>query len=106
VNFISILILFGDNAISKHVYPNTLGMEFSLKKFYSLMVSQKVEKVCHFERQREIFLLNQLVLLRFLPLVEMTIGQFGLFARPSSLTNNKIAGCFLTEKVRGDKLFL
>jgi hypothetical protein len=51
-----------------------------------LMVSQKVEKVCHFERQREIFLLNQLVLLRFLPLVEMTIGQFGLFARPSELT--------------------
>jgi len=51
----------------------------------SLTVSQKVEKVCHFERQREIFLLNQLVLLRFLPLVEMTIGQFGLLARPSSL---------------------
>jgi len=45
-------------------------------KFPSTMtVSQKVEKVCHFECQREIFLLNQLVLLRFLPLVEMTIGQ-------------------------------
>jgi len=45
----------------------------------TLIVSQKVEKVCHFERQREIFLLNHLVLLRFLPLVEMTIGQFGFF---------------------------
>jgi len=32
-----------------------------------MMNSQKVEKVCHFDRQREIFLLNQLVLLRFLP---------------------------------------
>jgi len=44
-----------------------------------LMVLQEVEKECHFERQREIFLLNKLVLLRFLPLVEMTIGQSGLF---------------------------
>jgi len=49
-------------------------------------VSQKVEKVCHFERQREIFLINQLVLLRFLPLVEMTTGQFGLFARSSTVS--------------------
>jgi hypothetical protein len=26
------------------------------------MISQKVEKTCHFERQREIFILNHLVL--------------------------------------------
>jgi len=32
-----------------------------------LTVSQKVEKVCHFERQREIFLLNQLVLFKISP---------------------------------------
>ena len=44
-----------------------------------LTVSQKVEKVCHFERQREIYHLNLLVLLKFLPLAEVTIGQFGLF---------------------------
>jgi len=28
----------------------------------TMMVSQKVKNGCHFERQREIFLLNQLVL--------------------------------------------
>jgi len=39
-----------------------------------MMVSQKVKKACHhFERQREIFLLNHLVLLRFIPMVEMTL---------------------------------
>jgi hypothetical protein len=37
------------------------------------MVSQKVKKACHFERQREIFIPNHLVLLRFLPMVEMTL---------------------------------
>ena len=33
----------------------------------------KVKKACHFERQREIFLLNHWVLLRFLQMVEMTL---------------------------------
>jgi hypothetical protein len=47
------------------------------------MVSQKVKNACHFERQREIFLLNHWVLLRFLPMVEMTLWQSGLFAKLS-----------------------
>jgi len=38
------------------------------------MISQKVRKVCHFERQREIFPPPYWVLLRFLPMVEMTTG--------------------------------
>jgi len=47
-----------------------------------MMVSQKVKKGCHhFERQREIFLRNYLVLLRFTPMTEMTLWQSGLFAR-------------------------
>jgi hypothetical protein len=45
-----------------------------------LMVSQKVRKVRHFERQREVFPLNRLVLLGFLSMVEMATGQSGLFA--------------------------
>jgi len=64
-------------------------MEFSEGLFTpaKLTVSQKVEKICHFERQREIFPLNQLVLLMFFQLAEMTIGQFGFFfARPSKLS--------------------
>jgi hypothetical protein len=48
-----------------------------------MLDSQKVKKICHFERLRKIFLLNYWVPLRFLPLVEMTTGKSGLYARPS-----------------------
>jgi hypothetical protein len=40
-----------------------------------LVFLQKGGKWCRFEHQREIFLLNRLVLLRFLPLVEMTMSK-------------------------------
>jgi len=60
-----------NNFMQKHKKP-TANLTPDISQAI-LMHSQKVKKACHFERQREILFRNNLILLRFLPMVEMTL---------------------------------